>query len=115
MKVKVNKLTPAPQLYGYTVYVPNPKAADGTFASICNQRGYMGLLHADLPIVKSNYLHLCNGQLYGKRDDVINHIWRTHMVPSGGVIQLVSQTSNETAHYINDLFGFFKLHRFEEG
>lgn len=115
MKVKVNTLTPAPQIYGYTVYVPNPNADNGTFAAICAMNGYLGLLNAEIPVVKSNYLHLCDGKLYGKRAHVLNHICSSHMVPPGGVIQLVSQTSSETSYYINDQVCFCRLSRFEEG
>lgn len=110
MKVKVKKISNAPQLYGYTVYVPNPNAENSAFADLCARNGYKGVLQlADLPPIKSNYLHLANGQLYGARDIVLNHIMRIHLVPPGGVVHLVSNTSDENTTWdINDNYGIFR-------
>lgn len=115
LKVKVRKISNAPQHYGYSVYVPNPNADNGTFADLCARNGYKGILQlSDLPLVKSNYLHLANGQLYGARDIVLNHIMRSHLVPPGGVVRLVSITSDENTTWINDSYGIFRVENFLE-
>ena len=113
MKIAVKKYTNKPQLYEYTVYIPNPKVANGVFAEMCAQYIHPGNFFP--PQVKRNYLYLANGLLYGGRKQVLTHIALCHLIPNGGVIRLLSNTGGERSTWIYHNEVFYRTKNFMEG